>query len=435
MAEKGQGSRSGGMRRIRRLEISASSSFLDIGVLLELLPSLESISIKSGRLSHNSIKELSSGKLGPRLCNIYLDLLHDSDQILSMVESRYQNATQPPDVVVARTVNDNISAIACFRHAEMNRVFIGAPSKEFLLSNNSESATFHWRTISPPSATASGAGTGDSFFIPQDAYEAASIRISKFYQNTIFHEESDNHDETTAYTWPPTLAQGNHDTGSRVDATVPSFLLHDSCTLESEPIPGGEETQISSPSASQSLSYSRSNLDLSRSIAHFPSFHFNPNSLSSLSLLSQTTRKVNLLLAVLEVDGPDTIKIKNGRDAGKEVAILKMIVGDEEGKVGKLTAWREVAEMWGGSLEGSVAVKRGDVILLEDVNSLRDAQTSPSLTASPYLGSRLSICYRTLPRENDDQRLRPDLRLGASDAAVRKVANVVRWFEKMAGLM
>ncbi len=76
-------------------------------------------------------------------------------------------------------------------------------------------------------------------------------------------------------------------------------------------------------------------------------------------------RKVNLLFVVLEVDGPDTIKIKNGRDAGKEVAILKMIVGDEEGKVGKLTAWREVAEMWGGSLEGSVAVKRGDVILLE----------------------------------------------------------------------
>jgi hypothetical protein len=68
------------------------------------------------------------------------------------------------------------------------------------------------------------------------------------------------------------------------------------------------------------------------------------------------------------------------------------------------------------------------------VNGLRDGQTSPSLTASPYLGSKLTICYRTLPRENGDQGLRPDLRLGASDAAVRKVAGVVRWFEKMAGL-
>lgn len=146
---------------------------------------------------------------------------------------------------------------------------------------------------------------------------------------------------------------------------MPSFLLHDSCTLESDPIPRGEETQLSSPSVSQSVSYSRSNLDLSRSIAHFPSFHFNPNSISSLSLLSQTARKVNFLLGVLEVDGPDTIKIRNGRDAGKEVGILRMIVGDEEGKVAKLIAWREVAEMWGGILEGSIAVKRGDVILLE----------------------------------------------------------------------
>ena len=69
-----------------------------------------------------------------------------------------------------------------------------------------------------------------------------------------------------------------------------------------------------------------------------------------------------------------------------------------------------------------------------DVNGSKDAQTSPSLTASPALGSKLTICYRTLPRENGDERLRPDLRLGASDAAVRKVAGVVRWFEKMAGL-
>ncbi len=89
--------RSGGMRRIRRLEIETSSPALDIGVLLELLPSLETISIESGHLSDNSIKRLSSGKLGFRLCNIYSGVLHDADQILSMVESRYQNATQPPD--------------------------------------------------------------------------------------------------------------------------------------------------------------------------------------------------------------------------------------------------------------------------------------------------------------------------------------------------
>ena len=33
-----------------------------------------------------------------------------------------------------------------------------------------------------------------------------------------------------------------------------------------------------------------------------------------------------------------------------------------------------------------------------------------------------------------DVRLRPDLRLGANDAAVRRVATVVAWFERMTGL-
>ena len=64
---------------------------LDVGILLELLPSLDSISIRSGHLTDNTIKRLSSGKLGPRLCEIYLDVLHDADQILSMAESRYDS--------------------------------------------------------------------------------------------------------------------------------------------------------------------------------------------------------------------------------------------------------------------------------------------------------------------------------------------------------
>jgi len=90
--------RSGGMRRIRHLKID-TSVMLDIGVLLELLPSLDTISIKSGHFSDNTIKRLSSGKLGPRLCNISLDVRQhdDVDQILSMVESRYHHATQSPD--------------------------------------------------------------------------------------------------------------------------------------------------------------------------------------------------------------------------------------------------------------------------------------------------------------------------------------------------
>jgi len=76
------------------------------------------------------------------------------------------------------------------------------------------------------------------------------------------------------------------------------------------------------------------------------------------------TQKVNLLLAVLEVEGPDTIRIKKGADACQEVSILKVILGDEEGDVCKLTAWREVADNWGGN-GSEVGMKRGDIVHIE----------------------------------------------------------------------
>jgi hypothetical protein len=63
-----------------------------------------------------------------------------------------------------------------------------------------------------------------------------------------------------------------------------------------------------------------------------------------------------------------------------------------------------------------------------------EPSTAVTLTASPWQKPKLEICYRTMPYTRDDQRLRPDLRLGSSDASVRKVAAVVRWFEGMAGL-
>ena len=114
------------------------------------------------------------------------------------------------------------------------------------------------------------------------------------------------------------------------------------------------------------------------SISRFPAFSFSLHSLSSLSFLSahvadanntakKFTQKVNLLLAALEVDGPDTIRVKKGPDAGQEVSILKIVLGDDESGVCKLTAWREVAEEWGGYSE-SEGVKRGDVVYLESMH-------------------------------------------------------------------
>lgn len=70
------------------------------------------------------------------------------------------------------------------------------------------------------------------------------------------------------------------------------------------------------------------------------------------------------MVAALEVEGPDTITIKKGADAGKQVSLLKMILGDEEGAVCKLTAWRHIADVWGGN-DDSPAVKRGDILFIE----------------------------------------------------------------------
>ena len=63
-----------------------------------------------------------------------------------------------------------------------------------------------------------------------------------------------------------------------------------------------------------------------------------------------------------------------------------------------------------------------------------DPTTSPSLTASPNLKSQMTICFRTMPYAHEDGVFRPDLRLGDSDPCVKKVADVVAWFEEMAGL-
>lgn len=39
-----------------------------------------------------------------------------------------------------------------------------------------------------------------------------------------------------------------------------------------------------------------------------------------------------------------------------------------------------------------------------------------------------------MPYTHEDGRLRPDLRLGISEACVRKVSATVAWFEHIAGL-
>ncbi|KAI0935374.1 hypothetical protein AcV7_003829 [Taiwanofungus camphoratus] len=334
--------------------------------------------------------------------------------------------------------------------ARSYRVFLGAPRHKDLTQ---QSNIHHWHTVSsckPPPLS-----------LPKATLEAASRRISLLYQNVIFRDsEEDNDivnlnsglvgdaerdgspDHTTAISWPPTVEEiAENEDASRGAA---SFFHTSDHALR---VRSQVETQ-------ETASYNSSDTS---SITCFPAFHFSLHNLTALSSLAQQvraqavqsrrlqkgSRKVTIVVAVLEVDGPDAIHIKKGIDAGKEVSLLKMILGDEDGAVCKLTAWREVAESWGGACtEASTpGVKSGDVVLVENVLASWEVDpqnvvgaASLALTASPYLKSKLEICYRTMPYMPEDNRFRPDLRLGFSDAAVRKVAAVVNWFEGMAGL-
>lgn len=306
------------------------------------------------------------------------------------------------------------------------RVFLGAPSVSDLKKEPAGSYT--WKTIEPPLAE-----TSQALLYPPATLEAASRRISLFYQNIIFDDSDEEafdqelvgqiawpegsqpfmNEQTTVITWPPTPV---------ADTTgVPSFLR----TSQSQSQPAAmDETQETT-----SVSYSDAS-----SIARFPHFQVSLHKVSSLAFLYSEKlargRKVNVLLATLEVEGPDTVHVKKGLDAGKEVSVLKMILGDEDGSVCKLTAWRDVADAW-----GALGVKRGDIIYLENLAPTCEPGSSITLTASPYNKPTAEICFRTMPYTREDDRLRPDLRLGKSDAAVKKVAVLAKWFEQMAGLV
>ncbi|KAF7331014.1 hypothetical protein MVEN_02441700 [Mycena venus] len=308
-------------------------------------------------------------------------------------------------------------------------LFLGAPSASDIYRSPSE---YHWRTVSSRSA-AQAQTSSQAPIYPPATLEAASRRISLMYQNVIFDESKEELEDEgrggdeTFFTWPPT-ASLDDESDNQDEKYMPSFLNVSKSMVQTD---AALESQFETQE-SQSFNYSDA-----CSIARFPAFHFSLNALASLTSLAKSrvkgTQKVTLLLAVLEVDGPDSFYFKKGKDAGKESFVLKMILGDDEGNVCKLTAWREVAQDWGGCGD-QIGAKRGDILLLTDVMASFEPSAAVTLTASPWQKPKLEICYRTMPYTHEDQRLRPDLRLGASDASVRKVAAVVRWFEGMAGL-
>ncbi|BEJ14042.1 hypothetical protein CspHIS471_0312160 [Cutaneotrichosporon sp. HIS471] len=128
--------------------------------------------------------------------------------------------------------------------------------------------------------------------------------------------------------------------------------------------------------------------------------------------------------------------------------------GQGEPVAAKVKLWDECARDWGG------IVRKGDVILLEDVEFVAEAfgphQEGPQLVLSSRNGRlppKPVILFRTLPRyaatradyvfragprgavssgergeiNAEDRALRPDLRLARSDRGVQAVAEMARW--------
>lgn len=236
------------------------------------------------------------------------------------------------------------------------RVFLGAPSPASLHRNKSD---FGWETFTTMTPV-----------LDVSVFEAASRRISRLYENIIFAENDDEdvggasdsnfldaeHSSRAAetfITWPPTPNRTKDAPESQV-----SSGLHESTI---------EETQ-------ETASYEYSDTS---SIGRFPHFSFNLHTLRLVKALvemakssrTKGTLNVNVLMAVLEVEGPDAVTIRKGRDAGNQASILKMILGDEDGNVLKLTAWRDVAEMWGIGTDTQPPIRRGDVVLFQSLSS------------------------------------------------------------------
>jgi hypothetical protein len=308
------------------------------------------------------------------------------------------------------------------------RVFIGAPSRKDL-QQDSTRCLYHWQTISStPTSLDSGS---HSVIFPPATLEAASRRISLMYQNIIFDDiqpeddpfwcDDDEEDglgtrfgvrlsfnlgynrpieRTDLISWPPTEPKG----AGPQSTDEPVSILDPSSTSRSRLLGETQETQdITSYNYYSDAS----------SIARFPAFQFSLHALTSLSALAATNnnkspRKVSLLLVALEVEGPDSIRIKKGADAGREVSILKMILGDADGQIGKLTAWREVADAWGGAGDSPAAVKRGDVVWIESAYAsfapsstfficLREDRHSCLQTSRQCTSRRLRLLSRRLP--------------------------------------
>lgn len=253
-------------------------------------------------------------------------------------------------------------------------IFIGAPSPASLCCDESD---FGWETF-----------TTTTPVLDTSVFEAASRRISLLYENIIFAEDGD---EDIVDASDNSFLDAEH--SSRAAETFITWSQTQNRTKDASRTQGPsglwQESTIEETQETASYEYSDTS-----SIGRFPHFSFSLHTLRLVKALvdmaksskTKGTLKVNVLMAVLEVEGPDTVTTRKGQHAGDQVSILKMILGDGDGNVLKLTAWRDVAEMWGIGSGTQPPVRRGDIVLFQ----------SPSSSASricPHLPTLITQMY------------------------------------------
>ena len=236
-------------------------------------------------------------------------------------------------------------------------VFLGAPSLASLHCNEGD---FEWETF-----------TTTTPILDPSVVVAASRRISHLYEDMNFAEDDDEDIEgetdsnfldaehsskaaETLITWSTTQNRTRHTSESQVSSD-----LRDSTMEETQETASHEYSDTSS-------------------IGRFPHFSFNLHTLRLVKTLVEMAKssrtkgslKVNVLMAVLEVEGPDVVTIRKGQHAGNQTSILKIVVGDGDGNILKLTAWRDVAETWGIGTDRQPPIRRGDIVLFQSVSKL-----------------------------------------------------------------
>lgn len=132
-----------------------------------------------------------------------------------------------------------------------------------------------------------------------------------------------------------------------------------------------------------------------QSIVNLPSWSFSLASITPLSHIMRgktNAKKVNLLVVVHEIEGPETIPLKKPslNKTGRMQAVRRatLLVLDESALTMSIVLWDDYADKWAGEY-----LRAGDVVYLQGIAM---SEYKGQKQGSAVQGSKVQICYRTL---------------------------------------